>query len=94
MENLPLTLIEALSYGLPVFAPDAGGMAEVFEDGVSGRTIPLDDAEEAARRIIEWLDDPEGMRVAGEAARRRFLARFEAGRAASALADFLQAMAA
>lgn len=94
MENLPLTLIEALSRGLPVFAPQAGGMPEVFNDGVEGRLIPLDDAPAAARLIIEWLDDESRMRQACEAARQRFLDRFEADRVAADLAVFLEAVAA
>lgn len=93
MENLPLALIEALSRGLPVFAPDVGGMAETFEDGVSGRTIPPDDADAAARRILEWLDDPARLAQAGAAARQRFLERFEAGHVAAELAGFLDATA-
>lgn len=93
MENLPLALIEALSRGLPVFAPDAGGMAETFEEGVSGRTIPLDDAEEAARRILQWLDDPARMTQACAVARQRFLEHFEAGHVAAELAGFLEATA-
>jgi glycosyltransferase involved in cell wall biosynthesis len=94
MENLPLTLIEALSRGLPVFSPPVGGMPEVFSDGVEGRLIPLDDAAAAARLIIEWLDDESRMRQAGEAARRRFLDRFEADRVAAELAGFFEAVAA
>lgn len=94
MENLPLTLIEAQSRGLPVFAPAVGGIPEVFDDEVEGRLIPLDDADTAARRIIEWLDDPQRMHEAGEAARRRFLARFEAERVAAELARFLDEVAA
>lgn len=90
MENLPLALIEALSRGLPVFAPDAGGMAETFEEGVSGRAIPLDDAVLATRRILEWMDDPARMAQAGVAARRYFLERFEAGQVAAKLAGFLE----
>lgn len=92
MENLPVTLIEALSRGLPVFAPAVGGIREVFNDGVEGRVIPLDDADAAARRILAWLDDPQKMRAAAEAARRRFLERFEAGRVAATLAAFLQSV--
>lgn len=93
MESFGIVLIEALARGLPVFAPDAGGMAETFEEGVSGRTIPLDDADAAARRILEWLDDPARMALAGTAARRRFLDRFEAGDVAAQLAGFLEATA-
>lgn len=94
MENLPLTLIEALSRGLPVFAPPAGGMPEVFEDGIQGSLIPLDDAAEAARRILHWLDDPIRMAEACSLSRRRFLERFEAERVAARLADFMDGLAA
>lgn len=89
MENLPLTLIEALSRGLPVFAPAAGGMPEVFRDGVEGRLIPLADAKTAAGWITAWLEDEAEMKRAGDAARRYFMARFEAARVASELVRFL-----
>ena len=89
MENLPLTLIEALSRGLPVFSPDAGGMPEVFDDGVEGRLIPLEDAQAAARVILECLDDEALMRRAKGAARSRFLNYFEANRVATKLVGFL-----
>lgn len=94
MENLPMTVIEAQSRGLPIFAPAVGGIPEMFDDGVEGRLIPLDDPDVAARRIVEWLEDPERMRRAGRAARQKFLARFEAGRAAAELARFLDEVAA
>lgn len=93
MENLPLTLIEALSRGLPVFAPAAGGMPEVFEDGVEGRLIPLDDPQAAANLILEWLDDEALMRRVQFAARCRFLDCFESARVASELAGFLDEVA-
>lgn len=93
MENLPLTLIEALSRGLPVFAPAVGGMPEVFNDGVEGRLVPLNDAQAAARLILEWLDDGEMMLRAQQAARRHFLEHFEADRVATELAGFLDGTA-
>ncbi len=93
MESFGIVLIEAMSRGLPVFAPAAGGMPEVFEDGVEGRLIPLDDPQAAARLILEWLDDEAMMRRVKSAARRRFLDRFEADRVASELAGFLDRVA-
>lgn len=89
LENLPLTLIEALACGVPVFAPAVGGVPEVFDDGLEGRLIPLDDAEKAAARIIEWLDDEAAMRSAETLARARFLQRFEAGKLGARLHEFL-----
>lgn len=93
MESFGIILIEAMSRGLPVFAPAAGGMPEVFNEGVEGRLIPLDDAQAAARLILEWLNDETVMQRAHEAARRRFLERFEADRVALELVGFLDAVA-
>jgi glycosyltransferase involved in cell wall biosynthesis len=89
MESFGIVLIEALSRGLPVFAPSAGGMPEVFEDGIQGSLIPLDDAAKTARLIQQWLDDVTRMAEVRGLARRRFLERFEAERVAARLAGFL-----
>ena len=89
MESFPIVLIEAMAHGLPVFAPAVGGVPEVFVDGREGRFIPLDDAEAAARIVVDWLDSPQTMSIARQAARESFLARLEAGKVAADLADFL-----
>ena len=89
MEAFGIALIEAMSRGLPVFAPAVGGIPEVFEDGVEGRAIPLDDPEAAARRILEWMKSPDALATAGKAARRRFIASFQADAVAARLDQFL-----
>jgi glycosyltransferase involved in cell wall biosynthesis len=82
-------LIEALSRSVPVFAPAVGGVPEVFNDGVEGRFIPLDDVEAAVRIITQWLDSPLILKQARHAARSRFLEYFEAENVAVNLTDFL-----
>lgn len=77
MENLPLTLLEALSCGLPVFAPAVGGMPEVFDDGVEGFVWPLDDAPACAKKLIELLETPAAWWAMSAAARRRYQTRFK-----------------
>jgi len=89
MESFGIVLIEAMAHGLPVFASGVGGVPEVFVEGREGRFIPLDDAQGAAQMIIDWLDSPQTMATARQAARERFLAHFEAGSVAVVLADFL-----
>jgi glycosyltransferase involved in cell wall biosynthesis len=88
MENMPLTLLEALSRGLPVFAPAVGGIPEVFDDGVEGRLLPLDDAPSAARRVVEWLSRTSVTKAA-DAARRRYASRFAADAGSASLEQFL-----
>lgn len=89
MESFGIVLIEAMSRGLPVFAPAVGGIPEVFEDGVEGRSIPLSDADVALGLILDWLEDENLMLRVKAAARSRFLERFEADRVALELVDFL-----
>lgn len=89
MENLPLTLIEALSRGLPIFAPAVGGIPEVYREGMEGRFIPLDDAALAARLISDWLDDDEIIGKAELASRRRYQDCFENDVVAAKLIGFL-----
>ena len=92
IENLPLTLIEALAYGTPIFAPAVGGIPEVFDDGIEGRFIPLDDAQLAASLILEWLDSETILKQAGTAARTRYLASFEETHVAIKLTNFLMSL--
>lgn len=91
IENMPLAIVEALSRGLPVFAPAVGGIPEIFDDGVEGRIIPLDDAHTAAHLIIECLRSDKTMQAARISARKRYLECFEANNVAAKLTEFLVA---
>jgi starch synthase len=48
-----------------------GFVAEVIEDGRSGRIVPIGDAVGLARAVIDLLDDPPAARAMGEAGRQR-----------------------
>jgi glycosyltransferase involved in cell wall biosynthesis len=72
-----------------VFAPAVGGIPEVFSNDIEGRLIPIDAPDAAAKKIVEWLDSPDKMSKANEAARSRFVDRFSADKVAADLADFL-----
>lgn len=72
MESFGIVLIEAMSSGVPVFAPMAGGMTELFSDDREGRFIPVDDSELAAKRILEWMSSEDLLEQAGERALATF----------------------
>mgnify|MGYP002400221046 CR=1 FL=1 len=56
-EGLPNVLIEAQMAGVPVVSTLAGGTAETFIDGITGRLVHSRDATDLARAICAILDD-------------------------------------
>lgn len=90
IENLPVTLIEAMARGRPVFAALVGGVPEVLGDGAAGSALPLHDAKAAAWIVADAMSNPDWMAAAGLAARERFLKEYASGVAARRLTQFLE----
>lgn len=76
-DNLPNTVMEALACGLPVVASRTGGHPEMIADGVEGWLVEVDDAPAAAAVIARLAAEPERVRAAATAARRRALAEWD-----------------
>ena len=71
-EAFPYAVIEAMAAGLPIVAGATGGIPEMVDDGVEGRFWPLDDADAAARILIDLLDDEPRRASSAAAALTRF----------------------
>jgi glycosyltransferase involved in cell wall biosynthesis len=78
-EGLPMTIIEALSVGLPVLATSVGGIPEVVQDGVNGRLIPRN-VETLTKSILRLYNNPAEQARFGIESRRAFCECFEIGR--------------
>ncbi len=59
-EGFGLTVVEAMSSGLPVFATRFGGPLEIVEDGISGFHIDPHRGEEASGRMLDFFRRTEG----------------------------------
>lgn len=57
-ENQPLSLMEAMSFGLPLVAADAKGNPELLEDGRNGFLFPPGDADTMAAKMQRFVDTP------------------------------------
>ena len=77
-EGLPNVVLEAMSMGRPVIATDAGGTAEVVEDGVNGFLLPLPVPVGLLVEKMEFLfTHPEERRRMGLAGRARVEKEFD-----------------
>jgi glycosyltransferase involved in cell wall biosynthesis len=76
IENMPITLIEALAMGRPILAPAVGGIPEIFSDGVEGYFWPLDDIDAAAGLLIKVLGDAGAWGRLSQAALARYGQKF------------------
>ena len=71
-EGIPMSVLEAMSYGLPVVVPEVGGFPEIVDDGSSGFLIQDRKSEGFAEKIL-YLYDIKNRRKIGRAARRRVM---------------------
>ena len=56
-EGLPMSLLQAMSVGLPAIVTDVGGMAEVVRNADCGLRVPIGDSAAYAEAIIQLASD-------------------------------------
>jgi glycosyltransferase involved in cell wall biosynthesis len=77
-EGLPITILEAMTSGVPCVATAVGGVPEVLTDGVTGVTVEPGDPGALADGIRALALDPELRARMAAAARDEFELRFRA----------------
>jgi glycosyltransferase involved in cell wall biosynthesis len=75
-EGLPLTILEAMSAGLPIIASDVGGVAELVINEHNGFLVPRGDEAAAARAMQVLADNPDLREAMGNRSRERYLKHF------------------
>lgn len=89
VETFGLTILEAMTYGVPVIGPNAGGPAEIIRHGVDGFLVNPLDLDEVSRRLKVLLTDEaryeQFVRNAGTRA-----SEFETGCMVAAVENYLR----
>jgi glycosyltransferase involved in cell wall biosynthesis len=89
-EGMPMALLEAMSWGLPVIATPVGGIPQVIEHEVNGLLIAPGNIQACAAQMERLLDDPALRERLGSAARARIAADFSLGDALDRLSAIYQ----
>jgi glycosyltransferase involved in cell wall biosynthesis len=89
-EGISLSLLEAMSSGLPVAATRAGGTPEVVEHGRTGLLVSPQSPEELASAMLELHRNPMGAREMGRAAHEHVRRHFDARRMVGEYADLYE----
>ena len=76
-EGIPMSILEAMAHGLPVVAPDVGGIGEIIENGVDGFLVTERSPEAFAEPLLQLRDAALRQRI-GVAAREKIRSSFSA----------------
>jgi glycosyltransferase involved in cell wall biosynthesis/GT2 family glycosyltransferase len=92
-ENFPNVCLEAMSEGAVVVGSDAGGMAEIIEEGKSGLLFPSGNAARLAEVLERALNDEALRRAMREEAPRRIATYCAPGRVVAQTEELLARLA-
>ena len=70
IDNMPVSLLEAASFGLPIVSTDVGGIPDVFVHEETALLVGSDDAPAMADAVRRLLNDPDLCAHLSENARR------------------------
>ena len=59
IDNMPLAVIEAGAWGLPVVSTRVGGLPDLLEDGQTGLLVPDDNVDAMAEAVLRLMAEPE-----------------------------------
>jgi len=76
-EGLPMSILEAMAYGLPIISTPVGGISEAVEDGVSGFLIQPGDSEALAEKINLLANNRPLMGQMGQQAYKQATEKFD-----------------
>jgi glycosyltransferase involved in cell wall biosynthesis len=75
VDNVPISVMEAMAAGMCVVSTDAGGLPHLLDDGVDALLAPTGDAPALARAVQRLLDQPDLAARLTAAARAKVEAR-------------------
>lgn len=91
-EGMPMSILEAMSYGMAVVSTYVGGIPHLITDGGNGLLCEAGDKEALEKRLEELLAWPELRKKIGESARNRIASEFDITVSVKRLMDIWRAV--
>lgn len=70
-EGIPMSILEAMVYGLPVVVPKVGGFPEIVQSNIQGFLIEGRNQNDYIERLLQLIDDKHLRTKMSKAARKR-----------------------
>lgn len=70
-EGLPISILEAMSYSMPIIATNVGGIPEIVENGINGYLINPGNKEAIENAINKFLFNPSLIKSMGEKSQQK-----------------------
>lgn len=65
-EGLPISILEAMSYGMPIISTPVGGIPEVLKDNLNGTIITPGNAKEISNAMMKYIMTPDIIKKEGQ----------------------------
>ena len=91
-EGLPISILEAMSYGLPIISTPVGGIPEVVKDGVTGFLVMLKDVSQLRKRLERLIEDEKLRAEMGQEGRARVMAFFSIEKTRNEITQLLKTL--
>jgi glycosyltransferase involved in cell wall biosynthesis len=75
-EGLPLTVLEAISYGQCCMVSDLPAFRTVIENGVTGFLFPKNDKDQFIKMVADLIQTPQQLKLIGKEAKRKITPAF------------------
>lgn len=76
-EGMPMSVLEAMSYGLATVSTNAGGIPQIIDDGLNGFRIEAGNVEALSRCFVSLLKDVELKKSIGQKAVEKIKNKFD-----------------
>lgn len=65
-EGLPISILEGMSYGLPIISTNVGGIPEIVKDGYNGFLVNPGDLNGIHKAILTFIENPTLLNTLGD----------------------------